>query len=192
MSTSPFAVNLSEARRYWCWFITLGVLLLVLGFAALGSPVVVTLVSVVVYGVLIGAAGIGEIVTAFGTRTWGGLFLHLLAGVVDLALGAILVFNPFGGAIALTLLIGILFLVGGALRLAFAAGMQYPNWGWGVLSGVITVLLGGLILANWPYDGLLLIGTFIGIELLFRGVSWLMLGIALWTTPKEPNTPKMA
>jgi uncharacterized membrane protein HdeD (DUF308 family) len=153
MSTGPFAVNLSEARRYRGWFIALGAVLLVLGIAALGSPVVVTLVSVVVYGVLIGAAGIGEIVT---------------------------------------LLIGILFLAGGAVRLAFSVGMQYPNWGWGALSGVISMLLGGMILANWPYDGLLLIGTFIGIELLFRGFTWLMLGISLGTAPAEPNTPRTA
>jgi len=190
MPASPFMIDLSEARRYRGWFLFLGILLIVMGFIALSYPVLTTLYAVMVYGICLGAAGIGEIVTAFGTRTWGGFFLHLLSGIVDLVLGGLLVTHELSGAIALTLVIGIFLTLTGIFHIVFAVSSQYPNWGWGVLSGVITLVLGQMIWNSWPYSGLWFIGTCVGIELLFRGWTWVLLALSLGTAP--PQEPAKA
>jgi uncharacterized membrane protein HdeD (DUF308 family) len=195
MGTGPFAINLTEARRYWGWFIGLGFLLMVLGLVALEEPIRVTIASVMVFGFLLIISGVGEFITAFQTRSWGGLLFHMLFGLLDIALGIILVNEPVRGGISLTFVLALIFLFGGALEMFFAISTHYPNWGWGMVSGAVTVLLGALVLAKWPDDSLMFIGIYVGILLLMRGWMWIMLGVALLSvpaTPSEPTPPKTA
>jgi uncharacterized membrane protein HdeD (DUF308 family) len=195
MATGPFLVNLSEARRYWGWFIGLGFLLIMLGLVALEEPLRTTILSVMLFGFLLVISGVGEFITAFQTRTWGGLLYHALFGFLDIALAVILLSEPVRGSIWLTYVLALFFLFGGALELGFAAATRYPNWGWGVFSGIVTVLLGALVLAHWPDDTLAFIGIYVGVVLLMRGWMWIMLGVALSAlpaTPGETTPPKTA
>ena len=76
------------------------------------------------------------------------------------------------------MILAVLLLAGGAGRIVTAVIARFPHWGMSVVSGLVSVLLGGMIWAEWPESALWVIGTFIGIELIFRGASWIGLGLS--------------
>ncbi len=174
--------DLTTAQRRWWVFLVLGVLMIVLGIIAISMPVVITLGGVLYFGILLLIDGAWQVVSAFTTRH-GGLFFHLLLGFLDAIVGILLLSHPEVGALAITALLAVLFLVGGLLRAALAAGLHYPGWGWSVVSGLIGAVLGIYILVNWQEMGPVLIGLLIGIDLLFRGWAWLFSSFALRGLP---------
>jgi uncharacterized membrane protein HdeD (DUF308 family) len=92
--------------------------------------------------------------------------------------GAILISNPAVGALTLTLVLAVFLLVGGLMRMFDAIASQAPQRGWMILDGAVSVLLGILLWVHWPVSALWFIGFAIGVGLIFRGWSWVML--ALW------------
>ena len=101
--------------------------------------------------------------------------------------GGQLVARPFIGTEALTLLLGSFFLVGGIFRVVAAMTLRLHHWGWIMLNGVVTSLLGLLVLAEWPKSGLFVIGLFVGIDMLFNGWTWVMLSLGLRCLPATTN-----
>jgi uncharacterized membrane protein HdeD (DUF308 family) len=168
-----------DLRPKWGWLLALGIGLIILGAIALVVPFVTTLTSVVVFGWTVFFGGAFEIAAAFGTKGWSGILLHLLSGILGLVVGAILFLHPGAGALALTLLLASLFLVGGLFRVAAAVTLRFPRWGWAVASGLVTTALGFIVWSGWPLSALWLIGTFVAIELLCRGLAWVMFAFAV-------------
>ncbi|WZP00529.1 HdeD family acid-resistance protein [Isosphaeraceae bacterium EP7] len=163
----------------WLWFVVLGAALIALGSVALSSVVIASIVSTVALGVVMIAAGIGEIVGAFWVRYWSGFFLHLLSGILTGVVGLLLLKAPIQGTATLTLLIASFLLVGGIFSVITALSYRFAAWGWPVFGGLVDILLGLLILAEWPASSLWVIGMFVGINLIFRGVNWIVLGFAV-------------
>ena len=162
---------ISDYSKHWVKFYCWGILLIVLGLLAVYSSVVTTLVTVLAIGMLLFASGMVVILDTF-TFWWrrkSGFFVHLIVGLLYAAVGLILIMNPQQASISLTLALAILYIVVGTFRTAFSASMQLPRWGWGVFSGLLTLILGVLILAQWPVSGLFVIGLFVGIDLIFLG-----------------------
>src|SRR5262249_61579166 len=110
---------------------------------------------------------------------WGALFQRWLGAVWFGVLGALFVWRPLVTAEILTLLMGAFFLVAGLFQLITPFVVSLPDWGWHALNGVITLLLGILILAQWPVSGLWVIGLFVGIELIFYGGARIVLALNL-------------
>ena len=158
---------------------SLGVALIVLGTTLLSFPVVATIATVTVLGVLILVGGAAEAVGAFWCREWSGFFLAVLSGTLGVVIGLMLLTNPFEGGIALTVLLASFLFVGGIFRAVAALSHRFEGWGWPLASGVIDVVLGVMIWRSLPWSGLTIIGLLVGISTLFRGVSWVMLGLAL-------------
>ncbi len=175
---NPQLTDLEEFRRNATWFLVLGVILVILGFIAVGRSVSVTLASMYFFGWLLVIGGVVEAVQAFWQRQWGGLFFNLLSGVLYVVVGFMVLGNPGAGAVALTLLIALFFLIAGAFRIIVALTMRFPEWHWLLLNGAITLLLGLLIWKQWPSSALWVIGLFIGIDLIFTGTAWVMLSLA--------------
>jgi uncharacterized membrane protein HdeD (DUF308 family) len=165
-------------RASWGWLVALGVALVLLGFAAIGAPVVATFTTVTVFGVLLVVGGIVELASLVWVRQWGTFFHHVLSGLLYLFMGAILLERPGLGAAGYTLLLALFLVASGVARVAYALSHGGPGRGWTVLSGVVSFLLGVMIWRDLPEAALWVIGTFLGIELVFNGVSWLMLGLA--------------
>src|SRR5262249_14544817 len=138
-----------------------------------------TLVSVLLFGWLLLVSGVMEIVSAIWARRWTGFFLHLLAAALDIVIGLLIVAHPAAAAAVLTLMLAGFFMIGGIFRIAMAVVIRYPNWGWSLLGGGITLLLGILLWAEWPASGFQFIGLCVGIELLFRGWWWVMFALGL-------------
>ena len=163
----------------WGWFLAFGIGLVLLGIVAIVRSVAATVVSMLFFGwLLLIAAGV-EVVQAFMVGKWVGLFQHWLHAVLFGVLGAMIVWRPVVTAEILTLLIGALFLVAGLFQLITPFIVSLPDWGWHALNGLITLVLGILILAQWPVSGLWVIGLFLGIELVFYGMAWTAIALRL-------------
>src|SRR5271166_7212646 len=165
--------------QYWGWFLLLGVVLLALGIAAAWRSMTATLASMLFFGwLLLAAAGI-EVIQAVIVAHWAAFFQHALAAILYGVLGLIFVLRPVITAEVLTLLMALFFLVGGLFQVAGSAVLGFPGWGWQVADGVITVILGLMILANWPASGFWVIGLFLGIDLVFYGAAWIAIALGL-------------
>ena len=124
-------------------------------------------------------SGIVTLVHAFQTRTWSGFLLYLLSALLRIFTGFMLIRFPLGGALGLTVLLALLFIVGGAFRAIGAGKLRFPRWGWAVASGLISVALGITLLVQFPASSLWFIGIAVGVDLIFEGTSLLALGTAL-------------
>ena len=171
--------ELDALREEWVWFLALGIGLVVVGMIALGAAFWVTLGAIAVFGVLLIIAGIGQTVSAFWSPRWRGLLVHMLTGILYLVVGYIVVDNPLESAVALTLLIASFLIVMGIFRIVVALSERFHNWGWCLLSGCVSSLLGILILKQWPTSSEWVIGLFLGIEMLFNGAAWIMMADTL-------------
>ena len=162
------------------WIIALGVVYVLAGFIALGSVVMATVASVLVVGVMMIIAGVAEVFSAFQIKSWGKFLLWALLGVLYIVAGFVTFENPLLAAVLLTLILGASLLASGAMRIFLAFSMKRETpWVWVLLSGVITLLLGVLILARWPVSSLYILGVFLGIDLIMAGTGWIGLGFGL-------------
>ena len=172
--------GLQPLRIKWGWIVALGVVFLIAGLIALSSVVVATAVSVTVVGVMMLVSGIAEIISAFSVRSWGKFFLWVLLGALYVIAGLLTFQNPILAAGILTLMLGVALIVSGFVRIFLAMQMKEGTpWGWVALSGIVTVLVGGMILAQWPVSSLLVLGVILGIDLIFAGIGWISMGLAL-------------
>ena len=162
------------------WIVALGVVYMLAGFVALGSVVLATVASVLIVGVMMVVAGVVEVFSAFQIKSWGKFLLWVLLGLLYIIAGFVTFENPLLAAALLTLILGASLLASGVMRiiLAFSIKQEAP-WIWVLLSGVITLLLGLLILAHWPVSSLYILGLFLGIDLIMAGAGWIGLGLGL-------------
>lgn len=168
-----------EIVHNWGWFLVFGIGLVVLGIAAVFRSVQATIVSMSFFGwLLLMAAGI-ETVQAFLVAKWAGFFLHLLAAILFGVTGALFVSTPAISAEVATLFMAMFFLMSGLFQLIGSVAIHLPGWGWHALNGVITVVLGVLVLTQWPISGLWVIGLFVGIDLVLYGWAWVALALAM-------------
>jgi uncharacterized membrane protein HdeD (DUF308 family) len=177
--------DLRELRRYWCWFLTLGSALILVGLFAIIYPAAFTVGTVELFGYLLVFGAVVEVVSGIRSRRWS----LLLCGLLYLILGAIMIEHPELSAAIYTLILAIFFVALGVSRLAFGLANRFAGRGWVVLSGVITLALGIMIWRRLPASALWVIGTFVGIELIFNGATWVMLGLGAKSIPAEGATP---
>jgi uncharacterized membrane protein HdeD (DUF308 family) len=170
MSSSELAksgggLGYTHVASKWGWFVALGVVLLLLGVLALGDVVVVTLISTIFIGAMLLVGGVFQVVHAFMVKTWSGFLLSMLGGIVY-AVGGLLIMNePVQGALVITLFLIVALMIGGILRIVVAVRHREINGWWLMaLSGVISVLIGFLLYASFPWSGLWVLGTLIGVE----------------------------
>ena len=174
-----FKEELAAMRKNWGFLLAIGITQVVLGLIALSLPLLFTLGTMLFFGLLLVVAGVVDIGSAFWARKWRGFLLHLLVGILYLSVALFFVERPGLAAAGFTLMLAVFFLVGGLFRIVVALSQRFPGWGWALANGVITLLLGVLIWQEWPESAVWVIGTFIGIELIFNGCTWVMLALAL-------------
>ncbi len=162
----------------WKPLLTLGIVLIVFGTLALAASFVTTLVSVLAFGWLLLVTGAMETVYAFRKARWAGTILHVLNGALSLVAGFLLIMNPGAGALVLTLLMAMFFLIGGFFRIVASLVSELPHRGWVLLSGAVTLLLGIFIWRQLPGAAIWLIGTFVGVDMIMIGWSWTMAALA--------------
>jgi uncharacterized membrane protein HdeD (DUF308 family) len=184
-SSSSGTHELHPLRDQWWCFLLLGVALIVLGSFCIIDPLVPTLASVVFLGFVLMAAGITEIVSAFWAGKWSGMLIHILIGVLYVVVGYMIVDAPVINMVLITKFIAIFLIVSGAFRIVSALVVRFQDWGWVLLNGCVTLLLGIIINRQLPEAALWVIGLFVGIEMLLNGWAWVMLALGLRAIAKR-------
>jgi uncharacterized membrane protein HdeD (DUF308 family) len=167
------------ARHASTWSIVWGVLLIVLGTLAIGSPF---LAAVAVNGIiawLIVFSGVIHLVVAFHSHGAGSVIWKLLVGIAYIVFGAYLIMHPVTGVTSLTLLLASLFLIEGVLNIILFFKMRaLRGSSWMLIDGIITLLLGLMIYVQWPSSSAWAIGVLVGVSMIMSGVSRVMLSLA--------------
>lgn len=163
--------------------IGLGVFIALLGFAALVTPMIAGLSVAFVIGVLMIVSGILQLVFAF--KAGKGFWPYVL-GVLTVIAGGYMAGNPEVAAATLTIFLAAYLLVSGISEILMAFQIKPVNgWGWKLFEGIVSVLLGILIWGQFPLSGVLAIGIFLGIKLLFTGMTLVMMGFAARNEARE-------
>ena len=170
MNESSQAVKkVSGAVTMW------GVITILLGFFAMGSPLITGLALAMMIGIAMIVAGLAQTVYAFQAGSVGRGILRLLFGGVTVLAGIVIMAQPGMALATLTLLLAIYFVVDG-LTTIFASAAVEQGKGMVIFNGVITLILGLMIWSEWPVSGVWAIGILLGIRLIFSGMTMLMLG----------------
>ena len=165
--------------KNWGWLLAFGILMIILGVIAIGTPVVATIAVQIMLGWLLIIGGIAEGIHAFMAQGWRGFLFELLSAILYLVVGVLLLVNPVTGALALTVLLAVFLVVEGIFKIITALRVRdHRGWGWLLASGILSAILGVLIWAQWPASGLWVIGLLVGIQLLFTGWALVMLALA--------------
>lgn len=180
--------DLLTFNKSWKKMVGWGVALTIIGILAISLSTLTTLISVILLGTAIALGGAFITIDSFASwwKKWVGFFTHLIMGILYFIIGITLVINPLIGSMTITFMLGIFYVALGVYRIFYSISLKFLNWGWSLLSGVVTLLLGILILAGWPSTSLFIIGLFIGIDLVFYGVAYIMAGLKarnILTTP---------
>lgn len=182
-ATAVGLLDVQEIRREWGWFLALGILLIAIGALAIGSTFMATLISVLFLGWLLIIGGVVQLFSAFRMRAQRHLFLQLLFGLLALVVGIMLIARPAAGAVTVTLVLAIYFVVSGAFRIGAALSIRYPNWGWHLFSGIVTFVLGAIVWWRLPLIAFWFLGFAVGLDMLFHGWSWVMLSLVARKVP---------
>lgn len=173
----PLSRELSHLTDKWWCFVLIGVILLLCGTFALAYPFAASVGITIVFGVTLLIGGAVLIAGSFWTGRWSAFSIQILIGIAYLVTGVMIAETPVESTGVLTMLIAAMFIVGGLFRAVVSLVERFPMWGWSLANGIITLLLGVIIVRHFPEAALWLIGTLVGIEILFNGWFWIMLGV---------------
>jgi uncharacterized membrane protein HdeD (DUF308 family) len=169
-----------QLRARWGWFLGLGIAAVVAGFAALAITEFATIASVLTIGILVVLVGVTEIVLGFRARSWGRAMYWELSGLLYVVAGIFAWAEPAEASLVITLLLGAGLLATGVVRAVSGFRLHGSRLrGPLILSGIVTALLGLIIVTGWPGNSFFVIGLLLGIELVFSGVNWVFFGLRL-------------
>jgi uncharacterized membrane protein HdeD (DUF308 family) len=168
-----------ELRKKWGWLLALGVLLIVLGTLGLWMSFAMTLATVIMFGALFIVGGVFQLVNAFQLKGWKSMLWHVLIALLYVAAGILIVTDPVLASMSLTMVLAGILIAVGVFRIIMALQLRpVKGWFWPLVSGLISILLGGMILAQWPASGFWVIGLFVSIEMIFNGWSSVFIALA--------------
>jgi len=161
------------------WSIGLSVLMIVAGILAIASPLAAGIAINVLVAWLLVFSGCVHLIFAWYTRSAGGFIGELLLGILYIFIGVYLLMHPLAGLMSLTLALAIYLFLEAILEFALGFKLRpLPGSGWLLFDGIITLILAVMIWRTWPSSTAWVIGTLVGISMLFSGTSRLMLSLA--------------
>jgi uncharacterized membrane protein HdeD (DUF308 family) len=170
----------AAVRQHWKAFLFEGILLVILGFAAIIVPPLASLAVTIFLGWLFLVSGIAGLAATFWARAMPGFWWSLASAVLAIIAGLILLARPIQGTATLTLVVGVYFLAEGVATILYALEHRREvsaRWSWLLIAGLFDIVIAGLIIAGWPQSAAWAIGLLVGINLLFGGAS--LIGMAL-------------
>jgi uncharacterized membrane protein HdeD (DUF308 family) len=170
----------TDVHRAATWSIVLSVLMIVAGVFAIGVPMVAGVAVTVVVGWLLILSGVLHLAFAWRTGRAGGVLWELLLGVAYGAIGFYVLANPVAGLASLTFAVAVYLFVEGILEFILSFQLRpAPGAGWLLVDGIITLVLAVMIWSTWPSSAAWVVGTLVGISMLFSGITRLMLSLAV-------------
>jgi uncharacterized membrane protein HdeD (DUF308 family) len=186
MSINPSDINRIEGavaatvRKHWLLFLVEGLILLALGAAAIIIPPLATLAVTIFLGWLFLISGVAGLITTVWMRQAPGFWWSLLSALLGIAVGVILIGWPVSGALSLTLVLIVFFIVEGVASIMFALDHKREllgTWGWMLASGIVDLGLGAMIFAGLPSTAAWAIGLLVGINMVFGGVALIAMAL---------------
>lgn len=171
------AVEGRKLSRSFSWLAALGILLVVAGLVGLVYTGVATLTSMLLFGWLLLIGGVVGLAHAIWSRGTSYFWLAVVVAALNIAAGVVVIHHPRGTAEALTMFAALLFLTGGVFRLVGSVVVRGPQFGWTLLQGAFGLLLGLLVLFDWPHSSLYVLGFFFSLALLFDGLGLIAIGV---------------
>jgi uncharacterized membrane protein HdeD (DUF308 family) len=168
-----------ELKKKWRWLLALGILLIVLGTLGLWMSFAMTLATVMMFGALLVVGGLFQLFNAFQLKGWKSVLWHILIALLYIAAGIVIFTDPVFASMSLTMALAWILIAVGVLRILMAFQLRPVNgWFWPLVAGLISILLGMMILAQWPASGFWVIGLFVSIEMIFNGWSSVFVALA--------------
>jgi uncharacterized membrane protein HdeD (DUF308 family) len=185
-SPTPDARDVAAAlsktlHEHWGLFLTEGIILLVLGVLAIVVPPLASLAVTVLIGWLFLISGVAGLVMTFMARRAPGFWWALLSAVIAILAGGALLWSPVQGVLSLTFVVIAFFLIDGVLSIVLAIEHRRQlagRWGWILLSGIVDLIIAGIIYAGLPGSAAWAIGLLVGIDLVFGGIALIMVALA--------------
>ena len=186
--SSPRPVDPNEARaavaravrEHATFFLIEGIVLLVLGILAILLPPFATLAVTIIFGWIFLVSGMVGFVTTMGARGAPGFWWSLVSALLATAAGLVLLVQPAGGALSLTLLLVAFFAVEGAVSILYALEHRRElsgRWEWMLVSGIIDLVLAGIILAGLPGTAAWALGVLVGVNMIFGGTALIAMAL---------------
>ncbi|MEZ4600379.1 MAG: HdeD family acid-resistance protein [Syntrophotaleaceae bacterium] len=171
---------MEKAHRNAGWLVALGILQILLGVVAVGSPLAGGLVVTMVLGVSLIISGIARLFAAFAADSFGAGTLAFVWGLLVASTGFYIFTNPGLGLATLTLAISLMLFVSGLAESVVAFHVKpQSGWGWILFGGLVSVILAIMVWLRFPISGIWLVGTLVGIHLLVTGIETVMIGSAV-------------
>jgi uncharacterized membrane protein HdeD (DUF308 family) len=170
----------AAVREHWKAFLFEGILLVVLGLAAMIAPLIASLAFTIFLGWMFLISGVAGLAMTFWARQMPGFWWSLLSAALAVAAGLVLLARPAQGVLTLTIVIGAYFLAEGVTTIMYALEHRRElseRWSWMLFSGLLDILIAAMIIAGLPGSAEWAIGLLVGINLLFGGAS--LIGMAL-------------
>ncbi|MBV9008175.1 MAG: HdeD family acid-resistance protein [Verrucomicrobia bacterium] len=185
---SGSATTAATTRKATGWSILWGVLMLICGILAIAMPLASSIGLVILLGWLILFSALWHLIYAFQAGHAGAVLWQILLALLYGFVAIYMLIHPLLGVLSLTLVLGIFLVIEGVFEIILYFNIRTTsNAGWVLLDGIITLILGGLIWFHWPSSSVWVIGTLVGISLIFSGISRIMLCSAMRRlTPVTP------
>ncbi len=173
IATIQRAVN-QALHEHWVFYLVEGIVLLVLGATAIVIPPLATLAATILFGWLFLISGVVGLFTSFMMRAAPGFWWSLLSALLGIVVGVWLLARPVSGAISLTIVLVVFFIIEGVVTIMFALDHKRElsgRWGWMLASGIVDLLLAAVIFSGLPGTAIWAIGLLVGINLVFGGAA---------------------
>src|SRR4051794_3235707 len=171
----------AAAREHWKAFLIEGILLVILGLAAMILPPLASLAVTIFLGWMFLISGVAGLVLTFWARRMPGFWWSLVSAVLAVVAGIVLLAQPLQGTVTLTVVVGASFLAEGVATVMYALEHRRElsrRWGWLLTAGIMDVLIAAFIIAGLPGSALWAIGVLVGINMLFGGASMIAMALA--------------
>ncbi|MGB8277449.1 MAG: HdeD family acid-resistance protein [Methylovirgula sp.] len=192
-ASSEMATALAKSiHDHWKTFLAEGIILVLLGLAAIVVPPIAGLAATVFLGWLFLLAGILGLFATFRGRQAPGFVWSLLSALAALVAGGILLWNPLQGLVTLTYVLIIFFIVDGILTIILAIahrGELSGKWEWMMVNGIIDLILAGIIISGLPGTLVWALGLLVGIDMVFGGATLIAMALEARKAPANAGLP---
>jgi uncharacterized membrane protein HdeD (DUF308 family) len=170
----------ASVREHWKAFLFEGILLAVLGLAAMILPPLASLAVTIFLGWMFLISGVAGLALTFWARGMPGFWWSLVSAALAIAVGIILLAQPVQGTLTLTIVVGVYFLAEGVATIMYALEHRRElseRWSWLLIAGIMDLLIAAVIITGLPGSAAWAVGLLVGINLLFGGAT--LIGMAL-------------
>ena len=170
----------SSLHAHWRMFLTEGIILLVFGILAIVVPPVATIAVAVLIGWLLLMSGLVGLIATFRARSAPGFWWSLISAAIGIVAGIVLLGWPLSGALSLTMILTVFLVLEGVVSILYALEHKRElsgRWGFMLFSGVIDLLLAGIIFAGLPGTAAWAIGLLVGVNLVFGGSALIAMAL---------------